>query len=80
MIILLALIALGCASSGRIDERSPGEVAFEQNCQTCHRLPLAVSQSDEEWPTLVARYGQRAKINDETVSIIVSYLQATNLD
>ena len=78
IVIVLSLIALGCATSSRIDERSPGEIAFEENCQTCHRLPMADSQSDEEWPTLVARYGERAKINDETVALIASYLINSN--
>ena len=83
LIIVTAMIAaFGCGGAGTklASERSPGQVAFEANCQTCHRLPGAWTQTDEEWPPLVARYSERAKIDDETVSIIVSYLQATNLD
>lgn len=82
LIMAMMITAFGCGGAGGIPspERSPGQVAFEANCQTCHRLPGAWTKSDEEWPALVARYGPRAKINDETVSIIVAYLQKTNLD
>lgn len=80
--MMAVITAFGCGGAGtkQVDERSPGQVAFEANCQTCHRLPGAWTKSDEEWPDLVARYGQRARISDETVTMIVSYLQKTNLD
>jgi len=82
LIMVTIMTIVGCGGTGgtQAEERSPGQVAFERNCQTCHRLPSAMTHSDEEWPELVSRYGERARISKETVSIIVSYLQKNNQD
>lgn len=68
----------GCAGQGATKERSPGEMAFRANCQTCHRLPKADFKTDEEWPAIVERYGARAKLDEATRSSILAYLQRAN--
>lgn len=78
LVILFALAALSCGPRKTKEERSPGEMAFRANCQTCHRLPRPSFKSDEEWPALVARYGDRAKLSEHQITIIREYLLAAN--
>ena len=77
----LAALALGCsgssANSGN-ETRSPGEIAFRSSCQTCHSLPRAKMKTDDEWPSLVRRYGERAKLTNDQIADITAYLTASN--
>ena len=75
---LVGFAVTGCLGSGPAEERSPGESMFRANCQTCHSLPEPTMKTDSEWPALVARYGQRAKLSDEQITLIVDYLTAAN--
>ena len=59
-------------------ERSPGELVFRANCQSCHRLPKPKDKSDEQWPALVARYGAKAKLTDDKIALITDYLIGAN--
>lgn len=68
----------GCSSGKLAEERSPGHVVFADNCQTCHRLPKPKDRTDSEWPVLVERYGQKAKLSAEQVRLIIEYLQSAN--
>lgn len=83
--VLIGLLILGvglqvssCGPGGVAAERSPGEVAFRNSCQSCHSLPKPSRKPDAEWPTLVARYGQKAKLNDEKIRQITEYLVDAN--
>ena len=73
--------ALGLATCGgpaRRSDQSLGETAFRQNCQTCHVLPKPGLKTDQEWPELVARYGERARLSAETQQEILDYLLSVN--
>ncbi|HWR83830.1 MAG TPA: cytochrome c [Candidatus Deferrimicrobium sp.] len=77
--LLSSLMVLGvCRSSGGVEERSPGEIAFRRYCQTCHSLPKPRLKTDEQWPQLVLRYGERAKLSPQQIDQIVAYLIAHN--
>lgn len=76
ILLAMSVVFMSCASSAQ--ERSPGEMAFRANCQTCHVLPKAKKYTDEQWPALVERYGTRAKLNAEKIALITDYLQRAN--
>ena len=76
--MLAGLAVFGCFGPGQVEESSPGARVFRANCQTCHSLPHPAMKTDSEWPLLVARYGQRAKLSDEQILSIVDYLIAAN--
>ena len=84
MIVLLVLGAgvwalSACRpSESATAERTPGELAFRRNCQSCHSLPRPKSHSDQEWPALVARYGARAHLTSEQVAQIAEFLLSSN--
>lgn len=76
----LAVLMIGCgagSNSGK-ETRPPGEIAFRASCQTCHSLPRAKMKTDDEWPALVQRYGERAKLTDDQIAAITAYLIASN--
>lgn len=78
---ILAALAISCGgnSTGSGSEtRTPGEIAFRSSCQTCHSLPKARMKTDDEWPALVQRYGERAKLNGDQIAAITAYLVASN--
>ncbi len=77
---VLAIVMIGCGSGGSSgkETRSPGEIAFRASCQTCHSLPRARMKTDDEWPALVQRYGERAKLTDDQIAAITAYLIASN--
>jgi hypothetical protein len=77
-LVLLAFIGTLTSCMSTAEERSPGEMAFRANCQTCHVLPRAEKYTDEQWPALVERYGTRAKLNAEKIALITEYLQRVN--
>lgn len=78
---LLAALAISCggnsANSGS-ETRSPGEVAFRSSCGSCHSLPKARMKTDDEWPALVQRYGERMKLTSDQIASITAYLIASN--
>ena len=76
--MLAGLAVFGCFGPSPVEESSPGARVFRANCQTCHSLPRPTMKTDSEWPLLVARYGQRAKLSKEQISSIVEYLIAAN--
>ena len=77
-VLVLGLLGLlGCAA-GATKNRSPGEMTFRASCQTCHRLPNPASKSDDQWPALVARYGERAGLTDEKIVQIREFLISAN--
>ena len=78
VIIGIAFVILSCRSQQTIEERSPGEITFRRHCQTCHVLPRPSLKSDEEWPAIVQRYGQRAKLTREEVDLVIGYVTANN--
>ncbi len=72
----IALLAIGCGSSENkvAEEYSPGETAFKNYCQTCHRLPKASDKSTEEWPAIVQKYGEKAKLSAKDQKAILDFL------
>lgn len=82
-IALFAVVICACGGSSasgtsKKESRSPGEVTFRANCQTCHSLPRPASKTDEQWPALVQKYGQRAKLRPEQIQQIIAFLTAAN--
>lgn len=75
---LISFLFVSCQSSHNGAEVSPGEMTFKQNCQACHRLPKAEDNTDAEWPALVDRYGQKAKLSQTQIELITSWLLANN--
>ncbi len=78
LIIGIGLQISSCSPGDVASERSPGEIAYRNSCQSCHSLPRPSMKPDSEWPSLVARYGQKAKLNDEKIRLITEYLIAAN--
>ncbi|MDX9859095.1 MAG: cytochrome c [candidate division Zixibacteria bacterium] len=76
--IITVAAVVGCGGPVSTEEQSPGEAAFRASCQTCHTLPRPSMRSDDEWPALVDRYGERANLDAETRAIILAYLQRSN--
>lgn len=72
------LIASGCRRGDISENKTPGEKAFRQYCQSCHSLPKPTDKTDEQWPGIVKRYGNRAKLNSQTQALILRYLQNSN--
>ena len=60
------------------EPRSPGEVAFRAHCKTCHSLPRPKKWRDDEWPSLVARYGERANLDSTQIALITEYVTLVN--
>ena len=79
ILLMSFLLLTSCQQSDLPSEsRSPGEVAFRSNCQTCHILPKASMKTDDEWPAMVNRYGEKAKLTVTQVNDIIAYLTANN--
>ena len=79
LVVSILIMLMGCNKSSLPDEnRSSGEIAFKANCQTCHILPKPHLKTDEEWPSLVARYGDKAKLSPEAIASIITYVMANN--
>ena len=53
---------------------SEGERLYRANCRSCHTLRNPTSYTDEQWPPLVHRYGERIHLSPETQQKIVDYL------
>ncbi len=77
-VLAVAMIGCGAGGSSGTETRSLGEIAFRASCQTCHSLPRAKMKTDDEWPALVQRYGERAKLTDDQIAAITAYLIASN--
>ncbi|MEK7775453.1 MAG: cytochrome c [Candidatus Zixiibacteriota bacterium] len=78
-IACISLALFACGGGAPSDEtRTPGEIAFRRNCQTCHSLPKPSLKTDDEWPSTVARYAPRAKLTPEDIAAITAYLVSAN--
>lgn len=77
-IYITLLIFAGCKSKPAGEELSSGERSFKRYCQTCHVLPKPTMKTDEQWPEFVSRYGQRAKLSEEIIADITSFLILKN--
>jgi cytochrome c2 len=71
-------VTFGCSGSLAEEENSENGRLFAASCQSCHTLPSPTMKSDAEWPTLVNRYGERAKLSQEEIDRITVYLVANN--
>ncbi|KAA3633622.1 MAG: hypothetical protein DWP97_08780 [Calditrichaeota bacterium] len=83
LFIIAALLSFavfeGCNSSQvEKESRSPGEIAFRSNCQRCHILPKPSMKSDEQWPAIVSKYGDKANLTITDQKQILAYLIANN--
>lgn len=72
---VLVLLGTACATRNA-GIWSYGEQQFRSRCQSCHSLPKPGSRTATEWPPLVARYGERAKLTQTQVDSIIVFLQA----
>lgn len=81
IIILFALSVIwGCSpkTDSGTETKSEGEIAFSRNCQSCHALPKPTDKTDEQWPALVEKYGQKIKLDQTQIDLINGYLIANN--
>ncbi len=79
LLLLCVIVFTSCQKKNTSGEmRSPGEIAFKANCQTCHILPKATMKIDAEWPYFVGRYGEKAKLSEEKKADIIAYLTSHN--
>ena len=73
------LAFVGCnKTTVQNESQTPGEVTFKASCQSCHILPKTTMKSDDEWPQIVNRYGEKANLSVEQIKVITSYLTANN--
>ena len=75
--LIIALLH-GCGGSIVDEESTPNSRLFAASCQSCHTLPKPTDKSDEEWPPLVRKYGEQAKLTGEQIDRITIYLLANN--
>ena len=57
---------------------SEGEKLYRANCRSCHVLRNPASYTDEQWPPLVTRYGDRIHLPPESQQKILDYLLNAN--
>ncbi len=77
----LFIIMIGCAVKHLPESKSAmseGERLYRANCRSCHTLRDPASQSDEQWPGLVHRYGDRIHLSPESQQRILDYLLSVN--
>ncbi len=75
----IALVACQGNRAAQSNEgRTDGEIAFRSSCQTCHSLPNPAKWTDDQWPTLVQRYGELAHLSEQKIDAITAYLTAVN--
>lgn len=79
-LVIFTMMGLSCGTSDNAgkETRSPGEIAFRTSCQSCHSLPRPQMKTDGEWPILVQRYGERARLTVDQIAAITAYLVASN--
>jgi cytochrome c5 len=53
-----------------------GRELFEANCNRCHGYPDVRAQSEEEWPKIVKRMGEKAKLSTEESHQVLSFILA----
>ncbi|MBU1148503.1 cytochrome c [Patescibacteria group bacterium] len=75
---LTLIIFAGCKSKPAEEKLSIGERNFRRYCQTCHTLPKPSMKNALEWPEIVSRYGQRAKLTEDVIKEITQYLISPN--
>lgn len=75
----LALLgAIACGPKPSAEPRSEGERIFRSVCRTCHSLPKPKSRTDEQWPALVQKYGDRGKLTEHQIALVTEYLLSVN--
>ena len=75
---LIIALTLGCGGAIVDEESTQNSRLFAASCQSCHTLPKPTDKSDEEWPPLVRKYGEQAKLTGEQIDRITIYLLANN--
>ena len=75
---LIIALSLGCGGAIVDEESTENSSLFAASCQSCHTLPKPTDKSDEEWPPLVRKYGEQAKLTGEQIDRITIYLLANN--
>lgn len=75
---LIIVLSISCGGSIVDEESTPNSRLFAASCQSCHTLPKPTDKSDEEWPPLVKKYGEQAKLTVEQIDRITIYLLANN--
>ena len=57
-LLLLILVAAGCAQQPLPDATTPGAVAYAQQCGLCHPVQQPTSMTAEMWKIQVARMAE----------------------
>lgn len=77
--VALAVVVIGCGGAYRSGYQiTEGERLFRANCRSCHVLPRPAKYTDEEWPLLVKRYGEKIRLADSSQAAIIEFLTANN--
>ncbi len=77
----LLIIVISCAVKHLPEPQSKiseGERLYRANCRSCHTLRDPASHTDEQWPGLVHRYGDRIHLSPESQQKILDYLLRAN--
>src|SRR5512145_2770905 len=61
-----------------LEDLTAGRSAYVQKCAGCHHLYQPAKYDPAQWPDLVAKMSQRAKLANEEQRLITSYLRATS--
>jgi hypothetical protein len=68
------------ATSGSLEaERQTllhGYTLFVSRCLECHALPSTTKYSKDEWPYLVSRMANRARLSNADQAAVIAYLRA----
>ncbi|MGD9488646.1 MAG: hypothetical protein AB7W47_11530 [Calditrichaceae bacterium] len=79
IVLLSAGVILHCSASKQNKKpMTEGEQLFKAKCRSCHTLPNPEKFDDNGWVPVVTKYGERAKLNNEQIRLIIKYLQDNN--
>jgi hypothetical protein len=77
--LLVSVYLVSCSASTKLNpEISDNERMFRSKCISCHSLPDVKSRTDEQWIKLIEEHKSRVKISQNTISLILNFLQNNN--
>jgi len=76
----LGLLASGCAASTSSlaavePDAAAGHRLYQAKCSLCHELVDPGTFTKQEWPRLLEKYGQRARLKPADQRSILAYLE-----
>ena len=74
-VLAVCLIVFGFTGCGTVKPVSNGESFYRAHCADCHRLILPATYTAKEWPVFVDRMAVKARLTEEDIKVLKSYLQ-----